>query len=62
MDGLRSIVDEITKLRCELEEDMAKKPQTLEDACQDLIKSCERYQEIAQKPVEYDILGLGNRA
>ena len=62
MDGLRSIVDEITKLRCELEEDMAKKPQTLEDMCEDLIKSCERYQEIATKPVEYDILGLGNRA
>ncbi len=50
MDGLRSIVDEITKLRCELEEDMAKKPQTLEDMCADVIKSCKRLQEIAIKP------------
>ena len=50
MDGLRSIVDEITKLRCDLEEDMAKKPQTLEDICEDVIKSCERLQEIAVKP------------
>jgi hypothetical protein len=50
MDGLKSIVEEITKLRCELEQDMAKKPQTLSDMCEDVIKSCERLQEIAIKP------------
>jgi hypothetical protein len=62
MEKLRSIVNEITKQRRELEEDMAKEPKILEDACLDLVKSCERHQEVATKPVEYDLLGLGNRA
>lgn len=50
MEGLREIVSEITKLRCELEQDMAKQPQTLEEMCEDLITSCQRMQDIALDP------------
>lgn len=50
MENLRLIVDEITKLRCELEQDMAKKPQTLSDMCEDVIKSCKRLEDLAIKP------------
>lgn len=50
MEGLREIVAEITKLRCELEQDMAKKPETLEEMCEDLITSCQKFQKIALDP------------
>lgn len=50
MEGLRKIVAEITKLRCELEQDMAKKPLTLEEMCEEIITSCQNLEEAAVTP------------